>query len=81
MSGASAASQIASVMRAAVANKTHAARKAVKPEHIAGNIKLSTPGSHGAQSSVQFDATGQIVPSAKGVRKNSATANFVNLLA
>lgn len=80
MSDASVASEIASAMRVKTAQQANEMRKAAMSEK-AGRVQVSSQRSNGAEASMQFDATGQIVPSAKGVRKNSATASFVNLLA
>ncbi|MDF7673472.1 hypothetical protein PT277_10120 [Acetobacteraceae bacterium ESL0709] len=81
MSEISATNQVSSILHTAVTGQQPVARIKNKPEHVTGNVKLVSDLGKNSQSSVQFDATGQIVPTAKNVRKNSATANFVNLLA
>ncbi len=79
MSEASLASQLASSMKMHTVQQARDARKAVRPQN-AGRVQLSSQRSNGAEASMQIDATGQVVPSAKGVRKNSATASFASLL-
>ncbi|GLH28507.1 hypothetical protein WSS15_11570 [Acetobacter pasteurianus] len=81
MTETSAASQLAGAMRAAISHKATATHAPSKPEHIAGNAKISSGHSGGSETSMQFDATGQIIPSAKGEKKGSATESLVNLLA
>lgn len=80
MSAASVASELASAMRTRSSQQADVMRKAAMSEKAA-RVQLSSSRSHGGEASMQFDATGQVVPSAKGVRKNSATSSFVNLLA
>lgn len=80
MSEASAASQLASIVRAQTANQARKARFSVKPQN-AGRVSISSQRTNKSQASMQFDATGQVVPTAKGVNKHSATASFVDLLA
>ena len=81
MSEASAASQLASVVRAQTANQARKARQNVKPQNAGRGVSISSQRANGSQASMQFDATGQVVPTAKGVNKHSATASFVDLLA
>ncbi|MBA5725864.1 MULTISPECIES: hypothetical protein [Bombella] len=80
MSDTSVASEIGTAMRLKTVQQANEMRKAAMSEKAA-RVQLSSHRSNGAEASMQFDATGQVVPSAKGVRKNSATASFVNLLA
>lgn len=80
MSEASAASQLASSVRFQTANAARKARENVKPQN-AGRVSVSSSRTKNSQASMQFDATGQVVPTAKGVNKHSATASFVDLLA
>lgn len=80
MSEVSAASQIATIMRQQTANAAKTARVSVKPEHIAGKMGISSHHSGGSTAAMQFDATGQVVPSVSKPEKGSATASFADLL-
>ncbi|GBQ34501.1 hypothetical protein HLH34_05445 [Gluconacetobacter azotocaptans] len=82
MADTSAAAALASSMRAATTEMTHAAYRAAKPEHAAATgMNIVSRNVDGSTSSAQFDATGQIIPSTTSHKQNSATASFVNLLA
>lgn len=73
--------QATSVLHATVTHQKSATRLKNRPEHITGNVKLVSYTGKNSQLAIRFDSTGQIVPSAKNVKKNSATADLVNLLA
>ncbi len=80
MSAPSVASELASAMRLRTSQQATEMRKAAMSEKAA-RVQFSSSRSSGGEATMQFDATGQVVPSAKGVRRNSATSSFVNLLA
>ncbi|GBQ05815.1 MULTISPECIES: hypothetical protein [Saccharibacter] len=81
MSEASAASQLASVMRSATSHQARSVREAVQPERMADSLKLSATGGGNAKSTSPFDATGQISPSAKSDDKGASSNSILNLLA
>lgn len=82
MADTTVAAQLASSMRTATAHMAQAAHRSVQPEHVASSaIKVASSGQDGSSSSMQFDASGQIVPSGNTHNKSSATASFINLLA
>lgn len=82
MADTTAAASLASSMRVATTNLSSSVHRALKPENVtASGFNVISSGVDGSSSSVQFDASGQIVPSAHGEKKNSATSSLVNLLA
>ncbi|GAN70619.1 hypothetical protein [Acetobacter syzygii] len=82
MADTTVAAQLASSMRTATANRAQAAHRAVQPEHVASSaLKVSSTAQDGSSTSMQFDSTGQVVPSGSSHNKHSGTASFINLLA
>jgi flagellar hook assembly protein FlgD len=82
MTDTTAAAALASSMRAATTQITQAAHRAVQPENAVGKgVNVSSSNIDGSSSSVQFDATGQIIPSGSSHKPESATASAVNLFA
>lgn len=72
---------MSALLHAAVTRQEPVTRIKNRPEHVTGNLKVVSNLGKNSQTTIRFDATGQIVPSAKNVKKHSATADFVNLLA
>lgn len=82
MADTTAAASLASSMRAATVNLSHAVQRNIKPENVAASgFNVVSSGADGSSSSIQFDASGQIVPSEHGQKKNSGAASLVDLLA
>ncbi|CEF53310.1 hypothetical protein [Acetobacter ghanensis] len=82
MADTTVAAQLASSMRTATAHMAQSAHRSVQPEHVASSaLKVSSTAQDGSSSSMQFDASGQVVPSGNTHNQHSGTASFVNLLA
>mgnify|MGYP003361934231 CR=1 FL=1 len=82
MADTTAAAALASHMRTSATQVTQAVHRATQPENVASNsLNVASKSVDGSKSSMQFDATGQIVPSGHSEKKSSATQSFVNLLA
>ncbi len=82
MADTTVAAQLASSLRTATANTAQAAHRSVQPEHVASSaLKLASTSQDGSSSSMQFDASGQVVPSGNSQNKHSGSASLINLLA
>ncbi|MCE2576824.1 hypothetical protein [Komagataeibacter sp. FNDCR2] len=82
MADTTAAAALASSMRTNTTEITHAAHRATQPENVASNgLNIASRSIDGSKSSMQFDATGQIIPTGNSEKKGSATQSLVNLLA
>lgn len=82
MSQISPANDLASAVRQATMQRAKAAHRATQPEHLASNsLGVTTQHTDGSSSGVQFDATGQIVPTGKANNRHSGTASLISLLA
>ncbi|MCP1241712.1 hypothetical protein GOB86_05595 [Acetobacter lambici] len=82
MADTTVAAQLASSMRTATTNMAQAAHRSVQPEHVASSaLRVASSSQDGSSSSMQFDASGQVVPSGNSHNKHSGSASFINLLA
>ena len=82
MADTTVAAQLASSIRTATAHMAQTAHRSVQPENVTSSaLKLVSTSQDGSSSSMQFDASGQVVPSGTSHNKHSGSASFINLLA
>ena len=82
MSDTTAASALASSLREMTTAASRAAYQSARPGHTGGvGVRLSSSGVDGSSSSIQFDSTGQIIPSSDTQKKDSAMSSAVDLFA
>jgi len=77
-----AASLLASSLRQATSTASQVAYHSARPGHaVATGINITSSRIDGSSSSMKFDASGQIVPTGTTHKKESATANTIDLFA
>ncbi|MCH4142802.1 hypothetical protein [Acetobacter peroxydans] len=82
MSDTTAASALASSLREMTTAASRAAYQSARPGHTGGvGVRLSSHSVDGSSSSIQFDSTGQIVPSSSAQKKDDAMSSAVDLFA
>ncbi|MFT9014572.1 MAG: hypothetical protein ABF990_02385 [Acetobacter sp.] len=82
MADTTAASALASSLRNLTTATSEATYRSSRPEHAVGKgISIVKQGVDGSSSSIQFDASGQIIPTGKAEKAESATASAVDLFA
>ena len=82
MADTTAASALASSLRNVTTATSEAAYRSSRPEHAVGKgVNIVERNVDGSSSSMQFDASGQIIPTGKAQKAESATASAVDLFA
>ncbi|MBB2203568.1 hypothetical protein [Gluconacetobacter takamatsuzukensis] len=77
-----AASVLASSIRQATSAASQTAYHNARPAHAAAaGVNIVSNSIDGSSSSMQFDASGQIIPTGNTSKKESATASALNLFA
>lgn len=77
-----AASLLASSIRQATSTASQVAYHNARPAHAAATgMTLHSSSIDGSSSSMQFDASGQVIPGGSTSKKESATASAVDLFA
>ena len=82
MADTTAASALPSSLRNVTTATSEAAYRSSRPDHAVGKGVTTVERTvDGSSSSMQFDASGQIIPTGKAQKAESATASAVDLFA